>query len=366
MSGPRAKSSITAIHPYTAGKSQAEGFSRPIKLSANENALGCSPAARAAFLAGADTLERYADPHANALREAIATKHGLAPGRIVFGAGSDEIFSLACQAYLNPGDAMVQPQFAFAAWAIAARAAGAEVVSAPERDHRIDVDALLDAVTARTRAVFVANPASPTGTRVPFAEIERLHAGLREDVLLVLDGAYAEYAEGEADYDAGLALADEARNVLVTRTFSKIYGLAALRIGWGYAAGSIAETLNRIRLPFNVPAPSQAAACAALGDEAFVDQSRRHAREGREDLARFLHDAGLSVLPAAANFVTARAPQGLSVDAPGLERALAARGVLVRGLGGYAMPDALRITIGAADEMAALREALGAILHTSR
>ena len=357
MKAPIAKPSISAIHPYQAGKAKAEGFAAPIKLSANENALGCAPAARAAFAAGGASLNRYADPHASALRDAIAARHGLEPRNIVFGAGSDEVFSLATQAYLNPGDTMAQPQFAFAAWAIAARAAGADVISAPEQDYTIDIDALLAAITSRTRMVFVANPASPTGSRVSFSEIARLHAGLPGDVLLVLDGAYAEYAEGEADYDAGFALAKSAGNVLVTRTFSKIYGLAALRIGWGYAAPAIADTLNRIRLPFNVPAPSQAAALAALEDQTFVESSRRHAQAGRADLARLLAELGFDVIAPSANFVTARHTQ-----APAIERELAARGILVRGLANYAMPDALRITIGADAEMQALRAALSEII----
>ena len=366
MSGPRAKSSIAAIHPYVAGKAKADGFAEPIKLSANENALGCSPAAREAFLAGASSLNRYADPRANALREAIAAKHGLDPARIVFGEGSDEIFSLACQAYLNPGERMVQPQFAFAAWAIAARAAGAEVISAPERDYHADVDALLAAIDARTRVVFVANPASPTGTRIPFSDIRRLHAGLREDILLVLDGAYAEYAEGEEDFTGDFALAETAANVLVTRTFSKIYGLAALRIGWGYADGPIADTLNRIRLPFNVPAPSQAAALTALQEQAFVTTSRAHAQAGREVLAQRLRAQGLITLPAAANFVTCRTPADFTRTAPAIESALAARGVLVRGLANYAMPDALRVTVGTEPEMAAFYDALSDILPAQR
>jgi len=361
MSGPIAKSAIAAIHPYVAGKAKAEGFAAPIKLSANENALGCSPAAQAAFLEGAPSLHRYADPYAGVLREALAAKHGLEPARIVFGAGSDEVFSLACQAYLSPGDDMVQPHYAFAAWAIAARAAGANVICAPERDYTIDAEALLAAVTPRTRALFVANPASPTGTRVPYSDIERLHAGLPANVLLVLDGAYAEYAEGEADFDAGLALAQAAPNVLVTRTFSKIYGLAALRIGWGYGAPALADTLNRIRLPFNVPAASQAAALAALGDEAFIGRSREYAREGRAELARFLAGLGFDVIAPSANFVTARAQ-----EAGAIEQALAARGVLVRGLSNYGMPDALRISIGAPDEMAALYRALTEIVAERR
>jgi histidinol-phosphate aminotransferase len=363
MSAPFAKSTIAAIRPYVAGKARAEGFARPIKLSANENALGCSPAARAAFLESAEALNRYADPYAGALREAVAQRHALEPARLVFGAGSDEIFSLACQAYLGVGDEMVQPQFAFAAWAIAARAAGANVVSAPERNDTVDVDALIAAVTPRTRMLFVANPASPTGTRVPFAEIERLHAALPLRVLLVLDGAYAEFAEAEADFHDGMRLAKSAPNVLVTRTFSKIHGLAALRIGWGYSSAAIADTLNRIRLPFNVPAPSQAAACAALTDEAFIARSALHAREGRADLARFLMRFGFQVAPPSANFVTARTPRAFPVQADVIEQALAARGILVRGLSTYAMPDALRITIGADHEMASLRTALNDILN---
>lgn len=353
MSAPAPKPAILAIHPYQAGKASAEGFAHPIKLSANENPLGCSPKAREAFLESAASLNRYADPHANALREAIAAKHNLEPERIVFGAGSDEIFSLACQAYLNPGDVMVQPQFAFAAWAIAAQAAGADVISAPETNYTIDIDALLSRVNARTRVLFISNPASPSGTRVSFSEVLRLHARLPEHILLVLDGAYAEYAEGESDYDSGIELARRARNVLVTRTFSKIYGLAALRIGWGYGALALAETLNRIRLPFNVPAPAQAAAVAALQDESFIEASRLHARAGRAELARFLAEREFNVIPPSANFVTARRS-----DAADIERALAARGILVRGLANYAMPDALRITIGAPAEMTALYTAL--------
>jgi len=362
MSGPIPKPTIAAIHPYVAGKSKIAGIAQPIKLSSNENALGFSPAARAAFLASADTLHRYADSYAANLRDAIAAKHGLDPARVIFGEGSDEIFSLACQAYLNPGEAMLQPHYAFAAWAIAGRAAGAEVISAPERDYTADVDALLAALTPKTRVVFISNPASPTGTRIPFSEIKRLHAGLPENVLLVLDGAYAEYAEGEADYEPGLSLAADAPNVLATRTFSKIYGLAALRIGWAYATAPIADALNRIRLPFNVPTASQAAAIAALSDAAFVETSRAHARTGREKLARHLTQLGLIAIPPASNFVTVRTPPGFAFDAPALERALAERGILVRGLSNYAMPDALRITIGTDGEMEALYRALSDIL----
>jgi histidinol-phosphate aminotransferase len=295
------------------------------------------------------------------LREALAAKYGLDPQRIIFGAGSDEIFAIACQAYLQPGDSMVQPQYAFAAWAIAARACGAAVRSAPERAFHVDVDAMLAAVDARTGVMFVANPANPTGTRIPFSEVVRLHAGLRSDILLVLDGAYAEFTDNaEADF---AAFAD-APNVLITRTFSKLYGLASLRIGWGYAAAPVVGALNRIRLPFNVSAPAQASARAALGDAAFVAASVAHAQRGRDQLTRLLTGLGLVTLPSAANFVTARFPASASRDALTATAELAERGILVRDLAPYAMPDCIRISVCAERDWqtveAALRSVLGA------
>ncbi len=347
MSAPAPKPTILEIEPYRPGRASAPGFARSIKLSANENALGCSPDAVAAYLAAHGGLHRYPDSRASALRAALAAKHALDPDRIVFGCGSDEIFSLACQAYLRSGDAMVQPQYAFAAWAIAARAAGAGVHSAPERDYTVDVDAMLAAIDERTRIVFVANPANPTGTALPHSEIARLHAGLPEDVLLVLDGAYAEFAPGE---DAFAAFAD-APNVLVTRTFSKLYGLASLRIGWGYAPLAAAHALNRIRLPFNAPGPAQAAALAALHDEAFAARSLAHAERGRVALHSCLVALGLEPIPSVTNFVTVRFPQSARRSAAESCARLAEQGVLVRALDGYGMPDCLRVTVGAEHEM---------------
>lgn len=252
---------------------------------------------------------------------------------------------------------MVQPQFAFAAWAIAARASGARVISAPEKDFAVDIDAMLAAVDATTRVVFLANPANPTGTMIPFAEIERLHEALPAHVLLVLDSAYAEFAGGVADFADGLALARRAGNVLVTRTFSKLHGLAALRLGWGYAARPVADALNRIRLPFNAPAPAQAAALAALSDETFAARSIAHAVAGRVALTRFLTRPGLEPIEGAANFVTIRFGDAARVTAAAFEKALAERGVLVRWLGNYGLPDAVRITIGTEPEMALFRAA---------
>lgn len=359
MSGPVPKRSILEIEPYRAGRAAAPGVARPIKLSANENALGCSPAARAAYIEAADTLHLYSDPRANLLREALAARHGLDPARIVFGTGSDELFSMACQAYLAPGENIVQPQYAFAAWAIAARAVGGAVKSAPERDYTVDVDAMLAAVDAQTRILFVANPANPTGTCLPQSEIVRLHAGLPENVLLILDHAYAEFAEGEA---RELWALSEAPNVLITRTFSKLYGLAALRVGWGYACAGVAGVLNRIRLPFNLSVPAQAAALAALDDDAFVQRSVNHAKEARAELSALFEGFGWRPLPSAANFVTVRIPEGARLSAAEIDAALTARGILVRGLSPYRMPDCLRVSAGNFDELRQLRDALHEIV----
>lgn len=359
MAAPTPKPTILDIEPYRPGRATAPGFAHPIKLSANENPLGVSPAARAAYVEAQGALHLYPDPRAQALREALATKHRLDPERIVFGTGSDEIFAMACQAYLQPGETMVQPQYAFAAWAIAARACGAEVRSAPERDYHVDVDAMLAAVDARTRVMFVANPANPTGTRIAASEIRRLHAGLRPDILLVLDGAYAEFSGSDHEF----ATYADAPNVLITRTFSKLYGLAALRLGWGYAAAEVVEALNRIRLPFNAGGPAQAAALAALHDETFLETSVAHAVRGRERLAHLVTSVGLEALPSAANFVTARFPTTTRVDAAAACKKLTEMGVLVRDLAPYAMPDCLRISV-CTDEhwprvQTALRAAVG-------
>lgn len=362
MTAPQPKPTILEIRPYVPGKAKAAGFERPLKLSANENALGCSPAARAAYMRAAEGIHLYPDPNATALREAIANQYDLDPVRIIFGTGSDELFSMACQAYIGGGDNMVQPHYAFAAWAIAGRAAGGEVKSAPERNYHVDIDAMLDAVDARTKVVFVANPANPTGSAIPFSEIERLHRGLAENVLLVLDGAYEEFAETARSFKGGLWLARSAPNVLATRTFSKLYGLAALRIGWGYASAEIVDVLNRIRLPFNTSTPAQAAALAALADTEFAAASRRRAEEGRAELASFLSACGLAIIPSAANFVTAIAPEGFHTSAAAIERGLAEQGVLVRLLTNYDMGNAIRITVGDETAMARFRIALTQVL----
>ncbi|MFT3726521.1 MAG: histidinol-phosphate transaminase [Terricaulis sp.] len=357
MSAPRPKQTILEIEPYKAGRATAPGFAKPIKISANENPLGASPKARAAYLDAADKLHFYPDPRAGILREAIAAKYALDPARIVFGTGSDELFSLVCSAYLSPGDVMVQPQWAFAAWAIAARAAGAAVRAAPERDYHVDVDAMLAAVDANTRVVFMANPANPTGTRIPRSEVVRFHKALRPDIVLVLDEAYAEFAQEPDDF----SLADQP-NVLITRTLSKLYGLASLRVGWGYGPADMIETLNKIRLPFNLSVPAIAAAHAALADDTFAERSIAHAVGGRDKISKLVTDLGLIAVPSATNFVTARFPKDFPIAAPEATAALAERGVLVRGLEPYGMHDCFRISISTDEDWPAVEAALRAVI----
>lgn len=363
MSGPRPKSGVLDIPAYVPGRAAAAGFVAPVKLSANENALGASPRARAAVRRAAADAGLYPDPRGSALREALAARHGVEAERIVLGCGSDDLFSLACNAFLSPGDVMVQPAHGFAAWAIAARAAGAEVRDAPERDLTVDVDALLERVDRRTRMVFLADPANPTGTVLPPGEVERLWRGLPDDVLLVLDEAYAEFAADRPGRPDGLELARRAGNVLVTRTFSKLHGLAGLRIGWGYAAPAVAAAMDRVRPPFNTSAPAQAGAVAALADEAFALRSLAHVRRWRPWLAGRLRELGFQPTASAANFVTARVPRGPGTPTAGeLVEALARRGLLIRGLTGYGLPDHVRVSIGRRGELSALVAALEEIL----
>ena len=342
---PRPKAGILDIAPYVGGKAKAEGFSHPLKLSSNENILGCSSAARDAYLGAADRLHLYPDGRCEALRAAVAAKYALEPDRLIFGCGSDELFTLLCQVYCEPGDNVVQGQYGFLAYRIAARAAQAQVRFAPEPQFKLDVDEVLRQVDARTRVVFVANPANPTGTWNTRAEIARLQKALPPTAILCLDGAYAEFVD-DGDWCDGLQLARGSANVMATRTFSKGYGLAALRVGWGYAPAAVIDALDRIRAPFNVNLPAQAAALAALGDDDFLRRSRALIREERPRLAEGLEALGLITVPSQANFTLARFPAEPGRTAAEAEAALAAQGVLLRGLTGYGVPDGLRITVG--------------------
>ena len=347
---PIAKPWIEAIHAYVPGKSKTADGRPLIKLSANENPLGTSPAA----LAAADHAQPtflYPDPDSLVLREKIGAVHGIDPARIVCGAGSDELLNLAAQAYAGPGDEVIYVRYGFSVYDIAARRCGATPIIAPDKDFGTDVDALLALVNESTRAVFIANPNNPTGSFLPRGEIARLHAALPGDVLFVLDQAYGEYVSAEDD-DGGLALAAAHENVLVTRTFSKIYGLAGQRIGWATGAPHLVAMLNRIRLPFNVTNSGQAMALAALDDQAFVARSREHNRAERArfiEAIRGMSNHGLRPLPSEANFVLVLFEGALTAEAA--QEGLAQRGYATRWLPGQDLAQGLRITIGTAEQM---------------
>lgn len=349
------------IAPYIPGKAAGDDGRPLIKLSANENPLGHSAAAGAAFIAAAD-MSRYPDPGAAAMRQAIAKRHGLDPARIIYGTGSDELLHLAAGAFAGVGDEIIYVRYGFAVYDIAIRRVGATPIVAADRDYGTDVDAIIACVSPRTRVVYVANPNNPTGTLSTAADIARLHAALPADVLLVLDQAYAEYLEPEVD-DGGLALAESAPNVFVTRTFSKIHGLAAERIGWGYAAAPIIDALHRIRAPFNVTHAGQAAAIAAIEDADFVERSRAHNREWRTWLANevaALGNHGLRAVPSATNFLLVLFEGAVSAEQAYL--GLMESGYIVRWLPGQGLPNALRITIGTEQEMRGLAAALRRIV----
>jgi histidinol-phosphate aminotransferase len=355
---PVPKPGILDIHAYVPGKAKAEGVAEPVKLSANENALGSSPKAREAYADAARLMHVYPDPRANIVRAAIAERFRLEPDRLIFGCGSDEVFQLLNQVFLEPGDNMVQGEFGFAAFGIGARAAGGEVKLAKEPGYRIDVDELLATVDERTRLVFLANPGNPTGTWIPFSEVRRLHEALPPSVVLVLDGAYGEFAL-DPQFNDGLELARGSSNIVVTHTFSKLHGLAGLRVGWGYAPPEIAAAVERIRLPFNVSVPAQVAAVAALGDEDFQRASIELVEQWRPWLTQQLGGAGLEVVGSSAtNFLLVGFPTTPGKTAPEAEAFLASRGLLVRGVKLYGLPNHLRVTIGLEAHNRALVEAL--------
>lgn len=362
---PHPKPWIDAIHAYVPGKSTGADGRKLIKLSSNENPLGTSPLALAAR---ADAVEpsRYPDSDSTALRSAVAATHGLDPDLVVMGTGSDELLHLAVQGYASAGDEVLYARYSFSVYEIAARRSGATPVEAPDADYATDVDALLAHVSERTRVIFVANPNNPTGSYMGRSELARLHAALPGDVLLVIDQAYAEYVE-PADDDGALELARAHGNVLVTRTFSKIYGLAGERVGWATGAAPLIATLNRIRGPFNVTNSGQAMALAALSDQEFVQDTRRHNRIERERFAAALSalgNHGIRVLPSEANFVLVLFEGSLSAEAAlgGIARA----GYAVRWLPGQGLPNALRITIGLPHEMDAIARALRDMVETGQ
>lgn len=352
---PRPRPEILQIAPYVPGESKAEGANRVVKLSSNEGAFGVPPGARAAYEAAAGELHRYPDGGSTALRRAIGARFGLDPARIVCGAGSDDLIYQLCLAYGGPGTELVMSEHGFSIYEIAGQYAGCRVRKAPERRLTADVDALLAQVSGATRLLFLANPNNPTGSMLPRGEVERLRAGLPPEVLLVLDAAYAEYVE-RPDYEAGAALVDAGDGTVMTRTFSKIWGLGGARIGWAYAPPAVVDVLDRVRAPFNVSVPAQAAGVAALAEPGWLERSRAHNARWRAWLAEVLEAAGVRVWPSEANFVLA--DFGTADAAEGADRALRARGVIVRRVGGYGLPQCLRITVGLEEECRLLAEIL--------
>ena len=360
---PVPRPGVLAIEAYVPGKSAAPGLAKVHKLSSNETPLGPSPKAVAALLADAESLALYPDGSALKLRTAIAARYGLDPARIVCGAGSDELLTLLALAYLGPGDEGIYCQHGFLVYRIAILTAGGIPIVAPETDLTADVDAILAAVTPRTKVVFIANPNNPTGTYLPFDEVRRLHAGLPSHVLLVLDGAYAEYVRAN-DYGAGLDLALETHNVVMTRTFSKIHGLAAQRIGWMVGPPEVVDALNRIRGPFNVSGGAIAAGTAAIADDAHVAAAIAHNEEWLPWLSEQIQALGLSVTPSVGNFLLVHFPEAPGRTAAEADAHLTAHGVIVRRVAAYGLPNALRVTVGSAEANRAFVAALASFLES--
>src|SRR5512132_283939 len=357
MATLRPRPGILEIEPYVGGRSEIAGASRVIKLSANESAIGPSPSAIEAYRAAATSIHRYPDGDAPALRAAIGRRFQLDPARILCGAGSDELIQLLMRAYAGPGDEVLYSAHGFLMYKLNALGVGATPVAAPERRLTADVDALLARLTSRTRMIFIANPNNPTGSYLSADELHRLHAGLPEDVLLVIDAAYAEYVRRN-DYSAGMEMVDGAANVVMTRTFSKLFGLAALRLGWLYAPPHVIDVLHRLRGPFNVATPAQAAGVAALEDLDHQERSRAHNEQWLPWVTDALSALGLRVHPSIANFVLVEfAPDGPSRAAAASDW-LEQRGIIARPMAAYGLPQCLRISIGLEAENRAVVEAL--------
>lgn len=361
--------SILSVEPYVGGESKIPGVNRIVKLSSNEGAFGPPPSAIAAIQAMAAEAHRYPDGGARALREAIGARFGLDPARIVVGNGSDELISLLILAYGGEGTELVMSAHGFLMYDITGRWAGCRIIKVPERDLTADIDGMLAAVGPRTRLVFLANPNNPTGSILPQSEVERLRAGLRDDILLVLDSAYAEYVT-RPDYDAGAQLVDASGatsggrafgTTVMTRTFSKIFGLGGMRLGWCYAPAGVADVLSRVRGPFNVNAAAMAAGIAAVAEKGWVESAVEHNTLWRGKVSAALTAAGIKVWPSEGNFVLA--DFGAPAKAKAADDALKARGLIVRAMAAYGLAQCLRITIGTAEECTMVTEALTAFMH---
>jgi histidinol-phosphate aminotransferase len=347
MTTPSPRPEILTIHPYVAGESDIPGFNRTIKLSSNEGAFGVPPGARKAVLEVVDDVFRYPDGSCKRLRAALGARWGLDPARIVCGAGSDDLLYQFCLAYGGAGRDIVMSEHGFSIYHIAGAYAGSQVIRVPERNLTADLDAMLAAVTPATRLVFLSNPNNPTGSMVPADEVARFRAALPSDVLLILDAAYAEYVTAP-DYDPGVHLVDATDNTVMTRTFSKIYGLGGMRIGWCYAPPAVVDVLDRVRGPFNVSVAAQAAAIAALAEPDWVEKGREHNALWLPKVTAGIQAAGIKVWPSVGNFVLVDLETPEQANAA--DAFLRSRGIIVRKVGGYGLPQCLRVTIGLAEE----------------
>jgi histidinol-phosphate aminotransferase len=357
---PKPKPGILDIAPYVGGKSKAKPGVRVVKLSSNETPLGASPAAIKAFADAATSLHRYPDGSALPLREAIGDVYKIPPEQIVCGFGSDELIGLLVHAYAGAGDEVLYTEHGFLMYKIYAQGCGATPVTAPEKELRSDVDALLAAVTPRTKIVFLANPNNPTGSYISKAELARLRDGLPHSVILAVDGAYAEYPD-QPDYSCGRELVDTTDNTIMLRTFSKIYGLPALRLGWAYASPAIIDVLNRIRGPFNITTPALAAGIAAVRDSAFTEHTRAFNKEWLGWLSAELGKLGLKVYPSIANFVLVEFPEGKH-SSSNANAFMMERGLIPREVGNYGLGKCLRISIGLEEDNRAVVKALADFL----
>jgi histidinol-phosphate aminotransferase len=363
MTSPSPRPEILTIHPYVAGESELPGANRTVKLSSNEGAFGVPPSAQAAIAQAAAEAYRYPDGGADRLRVALGKRWDLKPERIVCGAGSDDLLYQLCLSYGGPGRDIIMSAHGFSIYYIAGTYAGSRVIKVPERNLTADLDAMLAAVSPATRLIFLANPNNPTGSMVPAEEVARFRAALPPEVLLVLDSAYAEYVTHPA-YDAGTKLVDAGDNTVMTRTFSKIYGLGGMRIGWCYAPPAVVDVLNRVRGPFNVSVASQAAAIAALTEPGWVEKGCAHNAEYRPKLTAGIEAAGLKVWPSEGNFVLV--DLGTTEAANAADAFLRLNGIIVRKVDGYGLPHCLRVTVGRAEEVALVVEAFAEFVRQSR
>jgi histidinol-phosphate aminotransferase len=362
---PQPRPGVLDIEAYVPGKSTAPGVDKVYKLSSNETPLGPSPKAIAAYQAVGAHLQDYPDGSATELREAIGRAFGLDPARIVCGAGSDDLLNLLADAYLADGDEAIHTTHGFLVYPIATLGAGAKPVVAPETKYTADVDAIIKAMTPRTKMVFLANPNNPTGTYIPFDEVKRLHKALPPHVLFVIDAAYAEYVRTN-DYESGIELVATSDNVVMTRTFSKIHGLAALRLGWMYGPAHVIDAVNRIRGPFNVSAPAIAAGIAAIGDHVHQERSREHNERWLTWVTDEIRKLGLEVTPSVANFVLIHFPDDKGRTATEANAFLMKRGLVVRQVGAYKLPNALRMTIGSEEANRLVVKALAEFLGQAK